>query len=84
MRMSITPRTYTTGTAVQMSVTVTDDNGLRDENGTAILNYWLYDENDNIVTNGNKPVNGDFCNGWDGSVNAAFVFIAEYLGVTLI
>jgi len=84
MKMNIEPKTYTTGVAVQMSVTVTDDNGLRNEDGSAILNYWIYSESDSIVTNGNLPVNGTFCNGWDGSVNAAFYFIANYLGVIIL
>ena len=84
MRMRIDTYTLSTGTAVEMSVTVTEDNGLRNENGSARLNYWLYSSNGSVVTEGNVNVNGTFCNGWDGSVNAAFVFIAEYLGVTLI
>ena len=82
--MGIEAKTFTTGTAVEMSVTVTDDNGLRNEEGRARLNYWLYTASDNVVTEGNVNVNGIFCNGWDGSVNAAFVFIANYLGVVLI
>jgi len=84
MRMNIEPKTYTTGVAVQMSVTVTGDNKLRNEDGTAILNYWLYSESDNIVTNGNVNVNDTFCNGWDGTVNAAFIYIADYLGVIIL
>jgi len=84
MRMEIAPYTLSTGTAVEMSVTVTEDNGLRNEDGRARLDYWLYSSTDTVVTSGNINVNGTFCNGWDGSVNAAFVFIAEYLGVTLI
>jgi hypothetical protein len=84
MRMEIAPYTLSTGTAVEMSVTVTEDNGLRNEDGQARLDYWLYSSNDAVVTSGNVNVNGDFCKGWDGSVNAAFVFIANYLGVVLI
>lgn len=84
MTTSIVPKQFQTGWAVTMTVTVTEDNGLRDEDGRAILNYWLYDLDGNLVTNGNKPVNGNFCNGWDGSVNAAFNFIADYLGVVII
>lgn len=77
-------KVFTTGVAVSMTVTVSNDNGLRDENGSATLNYWLYDANGNTVTDGNKPVNGEFTNGWDGSVNVAFNYIADYLGVTII
>jgi hypothetical protein len=84
MTTAIQAKEYTTGVAVSMRVTVSNDNGLRDENGTATLNYWLYDANGNEVTSGNKPVNGTFCNGWDGSVNVAFNYIAEYLGVVII
>lgn len=75
---------FTTGVAASMTVTVSNDNGLRDENGSATLNYWLYDANGNTVTDGNKPVNGEFTNGWDGSVNVAFNYIANYLGVVII
>lgn len=84
MRMNIIPKLYTTGTAVQMSVTVTNDNGLRNEEGRATLNYWLYSASDSNVTDGNINVNGTFCNGWDGSVNAAFNYIANYLGVVIL
>jgi len=84
MKMNIKPQNFQTGWATSMSVTVTGDNGLRDENGTAILNYLVYADDDTVVTNGNLPVNGTFCNGWDGTVNAAFYFIANYLGVIIL
>jgi hypothetical protein len=84
MTAAIRQKDFTTGVAVTMKVTVTNDNGLRDENGSARLDYWLYDADGNTVTDGNVNVNGEFTNGWDGSVNAAFVFIANYLGVVLI
>lgn len=84
MKMNIEPKTFTTGVATQMSVTVTEDNGLRNEDGRARLNYWLYSENNTVVTNGNVNVNDTFCNGWDGSVNAAFIYIADYLGVIIL
>ena len=84
MTAAIKAHNFTTGVAVTMSVTVSNDNGLRNENGEATLNYSLYDANSNVVTSGNKPVNGEFTNGWDGSVNAAFSFIADYLGVNII
>jgi hypothetical protein len=83
MTTAIIPQNFKTGTAVTMRVTITNDNGLRDENGTATIIYWLYDVDGNTVTDGNKPVNGEFTNGWDGSVNAAFSFIANYLGVKI-
>lgn len=84
MTAAIQAKEYTNGIAVSMRVTVSNDNGLRDENGSARLDYWLYDADGNEVTSGNKPVNGTFCNGWDGSVNVAFNYIAEYLGVVII
>lgn len=84
MRMEIVPYTLSTGTSVEMSVTVTEDNGLRNEEGRARLDYWLYSNTGTVVTSGNVNVNGNFCNGWDGSVNAAFNYIANYLGLTII
>lgn len=84
MTTAIQAKEYTTGVAVSMRVTVSNDNGLRDENGSARLDYWLYDADGKEVTSGNKPVNGTFCNGWDGSVNVAFNYIAEYLGVVIL
>lgn len=84
MRMSIEPKMYKKGIATQMSVSVSNDNGLRDENGTAKLDYCLYTDTNNVVAEGNVNVDGTFCNGWDGSVNVAFNYIAEYLGVVII
>jgi len=84
MTAAIQAKEYTNGVAVSMRVTVSNDNGLRDENGSARLDYWLYDANGNEITSGNKPVNGIFCNGWDSSVNVAYNYIAEYLSVTII
>lgn len=83
MTTEIIPKYLSTGCAVTMKVTVSDDNELRNEEGRATLNYWLYDAEGNIVTGGSKNVNGDFCNGWDGTVNAAFNYIATYLDVVV-
>jgi hypothetical protein len=82
--MDIESKTYKKGIATQMSVTVSNDNGLRDENGTARLDYCLYTNSNNVVADGNVNVGGTFCNGWDGSVNAAFNYIANYLGVVIL
>ena len=76
--IQIQAKEYTTGVAVKLHVTATISDG------SGSIWYKLFDAANNVVTNGNLPVDYEFALAYDGTEIMAANYIANYLGVVII
>ncbi len=71
-------------TATQLQVTGINNAMLQSSDGYASFAYKIFDADGNLITNGVKSVDGDFCTTWDGNYDQAYNYIANYLGVVIL
>lgn len=76
--IQITGKTFSTGTPTLMQVTATISDG------SGSIWYKLFSADNNIVTEGNLPVDTEFALAYDGTEIMAANYIANYLGVVIL
>jgi len=75
--IQVSGRNFSTGNPTKLHVTV----NIADGSGS--IWYKVFDANDNIVTEGNLPVDEQFALAYDSSEIMAGKYIADYLGLTV-